>query len=103
MNPIDHKVIQIFALVSEALAKATYALLNGDTSLGQEVIDGDQTVDSLTAEVELLIWEELQERPAQVTICGISLGCSLSSPNWSGVVIWPSMWPNGQWIISVHL
>jgi phosphate transport system protein len=65
MNPIDHKVIQIFALVSEALAKATYALLNGDTSLGQEVIDGDQTVDSLTAEVELLIWEELQERPAQ--------------------------------------
>jgi phosphate transport system protein len=65
MNAIDHKVIQLFALVSEALSKATYALLNGDTSLGEEVINGDQAVDSLTAEVELLIWEELQERPVQ--------------------------------------
>ena len=46
--------------VSEALAKATYALLNGDALLGQAVIDGDQAVDALTAEVELLIWEELQ-------------------------------------------
>ena len=65
MNAIDHKVIQLFALVSEALSKATYALLNGDMSLGEEVISGDQAVDSLTAEVELLIWEELQERPVQ--------------------------------------
>ena len=60
---IDHKVIQLFALVSEALAKATHALLNGEAHLGQSVIDGDQAVDALTAEVELLIWDELQERP----------------------------------------
>ena len=33
--------------------------------LGQAVIDGDQAVDDLTAEVELLIWEELEERPVQ--------------------------------------
>jgi len=64
-NVIDHKVIQLFALVSEALSKATYALLNGDSSVGEEVISADQAVDSLTAEVELLIWEELQERPVQ--------------------------------------
>ena len=62
---IDHKVIQLFALVSEALSKATYALLNGEMLLGQAVIDGDQTVDDLTAEVELLIWDELKERPVQ--------------------------------------
>jgi phosphate transport system protein len=63
LEAIDHKVIQLFALVSESLSKATYALLNGDALLGQRVIDGDQAVDALTAEVELLIWEELQERP----------------------------------------
>jgi phosphate transport system protein len=65
LDAIDHKVIQLFALVSEALSKATYALLNGDELLGQTVIDGDQAVDDLTAEVELLIWQELQDRPAQ--------------------------------------
>src|SRR5665213_2007045 len=65
LDAIDHKVIQLFALVSEALAKATHALLNDEPLLGQSVIDGDQAVDALTAEVELLIWDELQERPVQ--------------------------------------
>ena len=32
---IDHKVIQLFALVSEALSKATHALLNDEPLLGQ--------------------------------------------------------------------
>jgi phosphate transport system protein len=65
IDVIDHKVIELFALVSEALSRATHALLSGETTLGQEVIDGDQVVDALTAEVELLIWEELQRRPVQ--------------------------------------
>jgi phosphate transport system protein len=65
LDAIDHKVIQLFALVSEALSKATYALLNGDAMLGQAVIDGDQAVDALTAHVELLIWDELQNQPVQ--------------------------------------
>jgi len=64
-DAIDHKVIQLFALVSEALSRATHALLSGDAQLGHAVIDGDLAVDSLTAEVELLIWEELQGRPVQ--------------------------------------
>jgi len=58
---IDRKVIQLFALVSEALARATHALLAGESVLGQAVVDGDQEVDDLTAEVELLVWEELQQ------------------------------------------
>ena len=62
---IDHKVVQLFALVSEALSKATYALLNADALLGQEVIEGDQAVDDLTADVELMIWDQLQEQPVQ--------------------------------------
>jgi phosphate transport system protein len=64
-DAIDRKVIQLFALVSEALARATDALLGGEALLGQVVVDGDQDVDDLTAEVELLIWEELKERPVQ--------------------------------------
>jgi len=65
LDAIDHKVIQLFALVSEALSRATHALLSGDAQLGQAVIDGDLAVDSLTADVELLIWEELQGRAVQ--------------------------------------
>src|ERR1700678_336091 len=65
IDVIDHKVIELFALVSEALSRATHALLSGESALGQNVIDGDQVVDALTAEVELLIWEELQLRPVQ--------------------------------------
>jgi phosphate transport system protein len=62
IEAIDRKVIQLFALVSEALAQATHALLGGEALLGQAVVDGDQAVDDLTAEVELLVWSELQER-----------------------------------------
>lgn len=65
LDAIDHKVIQLFALVSEALSRATDALLSGEALLGQTVIDGDQNVDALAAEVELLIWDELQQRPVQ--------------------------------------
>ena len=62
---IDRKVVQLFALVSESLSRATHALLAGDVLLAQAVIEGDQAVDGLSAEVELLIWDELQSRPVQ--------------------------------------
>jgi phosphate transport system protein len=65
IDAIDRKVIQLFALVTEALARATHALLSGDALLGQAVVDGDQAVDDLTAEVELLVWDELQDGPFQ--------------------------------------
>src|ERR1039458_2388307 len=62
---IERKVIQLFALVSEALARATEALLGGEATLGQSVIDGDQDVDELTSEVEMLVWDQLNTRPVQ--------------------------------------
>ena len=80
LDTIDHKVIQLFALVSEALSKATYALLNGDALLGQTVIDGDQAVDDLTAEVELLIWQELQDGPVQGNALRYLVGLLLIIP-----------------------
>jgi phosphate transport system protein len=65
LDLIERKVIQLFALVSEALARATEALLGGQTALGQSVIDGDQDVDDLTSEVEMLVWDQLNGRPVQ--------------------------------------
>jgi phosphate transport system protein len=62
---IERKVIQLFALVSEALARATEALLGVNPALGQSVIDGDQDVDELTSQVEMLVWDQLNDRPVQ--------------------------------------
>jgi phosphate transport system protein len=61
LGPIEARVIQLFALVSEALAKATEALLGNDASVGSGVVEGDQVVDDLTAEVELMVWREIDE------------------------------------------
>jgi phosphate transport system protein len=63
LDAIDRRVVQLFALVSEALSRATHALLTGESDLGRSVIDDDQAVDDLTAEVELLIWDQLQGAP----------------------------------------
>jgi phosphate transport system protein len=59
LEPIETRVIQLFALVSEALAGATEALLGNNASVGSAVVDGDQLVDDLTAEVELMVWRQI--------------------------------------------
>jgi phosphate transport system protein len=53
-------VLNLFALVREALARATWALLNGDAQLGQAVVDGDQDIDDLTSDLELEVWAEIE-------------------------------------------
>ena len=58
---IDIRVTQLIALVSDALARATHALLDNDAATGLGVVDGDQVVDDLTAEVELLVWRQLDQ------------------------------------------
>lgn len=58
-DAIDRRVAQLFALVSEALAQATHALLTGDPAMGQAVVDGDKAVDELTIEVEQLAWSQI--------------------------------------------
>ena len=60
---IDFRMTQLFALVSEALAGATEALLSNDVSDGLRVVEGDQAIDDLAAEVELLVWERLDTEP----------------------------------------
>jgi phosphate transport system protein len=56
---IDTRMTQLFALVTEALAGATAALLEGDSRAGQTVVEGDLAVDELTAEIELMVWRQL--------------------------------------------
>jgi phosphate transport system protein len=58
---IDTRMTQIFALVSEALAGATEALLSSNVATGLAVVEGDQVVDDLTAEVELLVWKQIDD------------------------------------------
>jgi phosphate transport system protein len=59
MPSFDSRVLKIFGEVREALARATFSLLNADIELAQRVIDGDQEIDDATSEVELLVWAEM--------------------------------------------
>ncbi len=61
---IERKMGQLFALVSEALAQATHALLNGDLEMGRRVVAGDQQVDDLTSDVEMLVWRQIDQPQA---------------------------------------
>jgi phosphate transport system protein len=62
---IRPQIVQIFALVGEAMAGATHALLSGDRELAKSVVEKDIAIDNLvnsivvTAEMQLLENEAL--------------------------------------------
>jgi phosphate transport system protein len=58
-DPIDRQINQVFALVAEALAGATDALLGGSITAGQAVVDRDQAIDDLTADIVRQVWIRL--------------------------------------------
>ena len=58
-SAIDRRVGQLFALVTEALAGATQALLRGEGALGSAVIEGDRLIDELTSDVEQTVWDQI--------------------------------------------
>jgi len=55
----DGEVAHLFALVSEALAGATDALLAGEEGAGSRVVAADATVDLQTRHLSRLVWQEL--------------------------------------------
>ena len=59
-SSVDRRVGQLFALVTEALAGATQALLRGEIAVGIAVIEGDQLIDALTSEVEQTVWDQIE-------------------------------------------
>ena len=54
---VNRRVARLFALVREALARATSALLDQDRDLGQSVVAGDRAIDELTAQVGQSVWD----------------------------------------------
>ncbi len=59
VSEVDRRVAVLFDLVSEALAKATDALLASDPTIGREVADADPAIDRLTNEVERAVWSQI--------------------------------------------
>jgi phosphate transport system protein len=53
------KVVQVFALVGEAIAEATHALLAGDRELAKRVVDQDVVIDNMVNEMVLSAEERL--------------------------------------------
>ena len=59
LDEIDGHVTQLFALVTEGLAAATYALLAADRDAGRAVVQKDKVVDELYLRVEELTLREV--------------------------------------------
>jgi phosphate transport system protein len=53
------KVVQIFALVGEAIAEATHALLAGDRELAKQVVEQDVVIDTMVNELVTTAEERL--------------------------------------------
>ena len=94
-DAVDGPVTRLFALVSEALAGATPALLDQDRELGQSVVDGDQAIDELTRAVEQSIWEGISQDSPDADGLRYGVGILLILPSWSAAPIWPSTSPSG--------
>jgi phosphate transport system protein len=77
---VDTRMNQLFALVSEALAAATHALLSSDSATGLAVIVSDQSVDDLTSEVELLVWKQIDGQTLSSTTLRQLVGVLLIVP-----------------------
>ena len=59
LRTIDDQVIHLFAMVSEGVAAATAAFLEGDLLTAQKLVAGDQSLDSLQSSIEELVERQL--------------------------------------------
>ncbi|MDA8292151.1 MAG: hypothetical protein M0Z33_10815 [Actinomycetota bacterium] len=60
-SAIDRHVVELFALVSEAAAGATHALVTGDREAARELVRRDEVIDALYRDVAGLVERELVE------------------------------------------
>jgi phosphate transport system protein len=79
-DAVGEPVTRLFALVSEALAGATRALLDQDLQLGQSVVDGDRAIDELTSQVEQSIWAGIGRDSPDVDDLRYAVGTLLILP-----------------------
>ena len=93
-SSVDRRVGRLFALVTEALAGATQALLRGEISLGSAVIEGDELIDKLTSDLEKTVWDQIDaELPNRDQLRSRSASCR-SCRSWSAAPISPSTSPS---------
>lgn len=59
-SAIDLGVTRLFALVSEALAGATIALLSDERETAVSIVAADLVIDDLTEEIEELVWKRIE-------------------------------------------
>lgn len=62
---LKRDVLRLFALVSEALAGATDALLRGEATLGSQIVDADELFDERIRELTDRIWERVDDGTAK--------------------------------------
>ena len=55
----EQGVLRLFARVTEALARATWALLSADADLGRSVVEDDEEIDDQVRSAEETLWGEL--------------------------------------------
>ena len=55
----EQQVLHLFARVTEALARATCALLSADVDLGRSVVQDDQVIDEQVLSIDDALWREL--------------------------------------------
>jgi phosphate transport system protein len=59
LDAIESKVIELFAMVSEDLAKATEALLSGDSEVVKVLAERERAIDTVYREIEGLVNREI--------------------------------------------
>jgi phosphate transport system protein len=59
LDAIESRVIELFAMVSEDLVKATEALLNGDSEVVKMLAAREQAIDTVYREIETLVNREI--------------------------------------------
>jgi phosphate transport system protein len=64
-SDIDLGVTRLFALVSEALAGATMALLGDERETAETIVEADLVIDDLTSEIEGLVWQRIENSDPQ--------------------------------------
>ena len=62
-DPLDEPVLQMFALVRDAVSSATEIFLAGDREAARSLVQRDQLIDSLHNRTEKAVVEELTRQP----------------------------------------
>ena len=63
---VDRDITRLFGLVSDALERATDALLRGRVAIGQGVVDSDHQIDELTRTLSRFVWEQIDSSSSNI-------------------------------------